>query len=108
VPFIALLLFGASGLAALVGVVSLTPATSGVGLLACACYLAILARLAQATGHFENQRTWFYKLLKAAPPETPTAVVQPGPLGTNEIRCGKCGVISQRGPSHCPHCGGKY
>lgn len=44
-----LLLLG-SVAAVLIGVVLLTPATAGVGVIAVACYLGILARIIQASG----------------------------------------------------------
>jgi predicted branched-subunit amino acid permease len=38
-------------LAAIIGAVSLSPATSGVGIICIACFLGILARLTQASDH---------------------------------------------------------
>lgn len=39
---------------ALIGALLLTQATTGVGVIALACFLGILARLAQASGHHEE------------------------------------------------------
>jgi hypothetical protein len=63
-PVLALLLFIASVVAALGGLATLTQATMGVGSIALACYLAIVARLAQASGHYEGQAHLLRRIAK--------------------------------------------
>ena len=75
------------------GAVSLSGATAGVGAVAIGCFLAILARLAQA-------RTQHAELLKAHGIES--AANKPKPL---TITCPSCNLTSPRGPSACPGCG---
>jgi predicted branched-subunit amino acid permease len=44
-------------LAAIIGALSLSQATSGVGIICIACFLGILARLAQASEHNAKNNT---------------------------------------------------
>jgi hypothetical protein len=90
------------------GAVFTNSATAGVGLIAAACYLGILARIAQAADHRDQ-------LISALKKLTPTAVdpVNPHPPayrepGANEIRCRKCGHITTTGPAACPLCLAPY
>jgi hypothetical protein len=53
---LALVLVLISGLVLLAGLASLSPATSGVGKIAVACFLAILARIAQANAYHDEVR----------------------------------------------------
>lgn len=100
-PVIALLLFLLSGAVAAVGLLSLSNATLGVGLIALACYIAIVSRLAQATGHLEAM--WRLQGGKEQKAVKAHAVTQ-----GNDIACGACGHIAPRGPSACPSCGVAY
>lgn len=107
---LAVLLLLISGIALLGGLVSLSNATSGVGGIAVACFLAILARIAQASGHHDELR----KLMSDARAASPAAaaITTPGPanplLLANQIQCEKCGLIATRGPAACPQCQSPY
>lgn len=106
-PMLALLIFLGSGALALFGVIQLAPATLGVGLIALACYAAIVARLAQASGHLDALVDALGKTRKAI---TPTIVKTPPPpvdVQSHEIQCSKCGAVNQRGPAICHACGAK-
>lgn len=96
----------ASGAAALIGFALMTPATMGVGVMAFACYLGIVVRVIQASGQHDDVLRKLKRL--AADPPKVVPLVAPGELGPLEIRCKACGVIGQRGPDACPHCGKRY
>lgn len=73
-----LLLISAAAL--LGGLASLSNATSGVGGIAVACFLAILARIAQASGHHDEVR----KLLRDASAASPAAAAVTPPASAKE------------------------
>ena len=95
-----------SGACVLVGLVLTSQATIGVGLIAVACYLGIVVRVIQASGQHDDVLRKLKRL--AADPPKVVPLVAPGELGPLEIRCKACGVIGQRGPDACPHCGKRY
>lgn len=107
-----LLLVLVSGLFAINGLVNLTQATLGVGSMAAACYVAILARMAQASGHLDATKGWQSKLkvTKAAAPGRTTADngVPLVAITSSQVQCMKCGTVSHKGPWTCPQCGSKY
>lgn len=91
-----LLLIGSVG-AAGIGVLGLSEATFGVGLLALACYFGILTRIIQAS---------------EVPPKKPKPIApiwntEKKDVGPMEIQCKQCGLVTTRGPSHCTQCGAK-
>jgi len=104
---IAVILLLISGLALLGGLASLSNATSGVGGIAVACFLAILARIAQASAHHAE----LMSDARAAPPAA-AAVTTLGTanllLTADQIQCAKCGLIATRGPAACPQCKSPY
>jgi hypothetical protein len=77
---LAVLLLFISGIALLGGLASLSNATSGVGGIAVACFLAILARIAQASGHHDEVR----KLLRDASAASPAAAEVTPPASAQE------------------------
>lgn len=77
---LAVLLLLISGIALLGGLASLSNATSGVGGIAVACFLAILARIAQASGHHDELR----KLLSDARAASPAAAAETTPASEKE------------------------
>jgi len=107
---LALILVLISWVALLAGLALLSNATSGVGGIAVACFLAILARITQANAHHAELR----KLLsdaRAAPPAAAsmTTLGKANPLLTaDQIQCAKCGLIATRGPATCPQCQSPY
>jgi len=107
---LALILVLTSWVALLAGLAFLSNATSGVGGIAVACFLAILARITQANAHHDEVR----KLLsdaRAAPPAAAsmTTLGKANPLLTaDQIQCAKCGLIATRGPATCPQCQSPY
>lgn len=79
-PVLALLLVLASGLTAFAGFVQLTQATVGVGTIALACYLGIVARLVQASGHLDAEKDLFAGLrrtIRGDTPQTPKPTAAP-------------------------------
>lgn len=103
----ALLIVGAVAFGA-GGVLMLSQATLGVGLICVGCLSGILARIVQAT--VDHQQ--ILERLRAT--ETPPI----GPINQGrqtdrepsaaEIRCRHCGAIAMRGPSKCQACGEFY
>src|SRR4051812_18020836 len=95
---IATLAFVASIFCILGGLASLTNATLGVGSICGACWLAIVARLAQASAHHRD-------LLRRMPTPLPELAPIAQTAAENIMTCPHCAASFTRGPSACPSCG---